>query len=187
MVYTSSEANKLLRAFGIGRDFICSGFEMSLELVESTTYAVYAVLTPGIYVQDTTVIDFQDSTSNNINLKLYSASNLPGPGTVIYVGSQYYHGTVGDGIDAVPTYATLLKTQSLTSYANFTPFYKITILSGFDGIKDLTNIQIERVIPSLKYNGSGTPSVSYVCADDGLKVYGDDRESSEAMLWALVL
>lgn len=187
----SDEVNKLIRSLGVGSNFLSSNFDMTLTLETFGAISnLYAQLTPGIFVQDNTVINFEDHMpkTDNINIKLWSTSTAPGAGAIYYIGSQYYHGTYGDGINAKPTYATIIKTQSLTSFEHFVPFYKIKVLDGYSGVTDITNLQVERVIPHLKYNGCGGPvNVVYVAADDGLKIYGDDRDTSDdALIWSLI-
>ena len=185
----TEEANKLTQMVGVGREYIAGGFELDLQYyIDGIHNTMYAKLTKGIFVQDDTIINFYNSMeADEIVLRVYNAGNVPAAGDFIYIGSQYYHGTIGDGINAIPTYSTILVTRSLTSYDNFLPFYKLIFLPAYNGINDTTNIRIERVIPSLKYNGCGIPIIKYLSTGDNLPVYGDDRTENDGLIWALVM
>lgn len=186
---SSTDVNKLVTSLGVGKNFISCNFDLTLQLVSGYADTMYAVLTPGVCVQDYTVINFQDSMEADdlIYIKLYTATNLPGANTSIFIGPQYYHGTYGDGINAKPTYAKILKSTSLTVTPHFVPWYKLSFLSGFSSVDDTSNILIERVIPHLKYNYVGQPTEQYQTSPEGLSVYGDDRIVDDGIIWAIIL
>ena len=204
----SNEINRLVEAVGVGKNYIASNFDLSFSTGIYTQNnveisALYAILTPGIIVQDYTVINFQDHFSSvvsasqfdkTINIELFNENTIPGSNFSRFIGCSYHHGTYGDAINAAPTYASILVrswTQGSGFGSNnpyFIPFYKLTF-SGVSGIS-ASNIKVERVIPHLKYDGPGQPIEVYKTDPEGFSVYGggyDEDDGDAGLLWAVVL
>lgn len=204
----SNEINRLVESIGIGKNYIASNFDINFavsEAIENRNESLFVTLTPGIIVQDYTVINFQDYYNNVnsinpydkfINIFICTIDDMVSSGDSLFIGCSYYHGTYGDAINASPTYATImaLKWNSGNGfgldYPHFVPFYKLSFLESYGGISDFNNIKVERVIPHLKYDGPGQPIEAYKTVPENFSVYGggyDDDDGDAGLLWAVVL
>ena len=148
--HISQEANKLLKTFGKGSFFIVSGFKLALfKAIVNGKQSCIARLTPGIYVQDFTVIDYTyplRKLNKFIYVKLFDEDDQPLPKQIYKLGSRYYHGILGDGINAVPTYSIIQSLKHTADRTNFRTFYSLRLTDeyGSDGqIIDIPNIEIE--------------------------------------------
>ena len=209
----SNEINRLIENIGVGKNYIASNFDISFIVSDpvsgdNTTPILYAVLTPGIIVQDYTVINFQDEYNKinslnpydktiNVELLRNDVASSTSSGYSVFIGCSYYHGTYGDAINSSPTYASIIKLRWIDSTnkfglnnKHFIPYYKITFNEGYRGINDTTNIIVERVIPHIKYDGVGQPVEAYKTSPENLSVYGGDiinDDGDAGLLWAVVL
>ena len=81
-----------------------------------------------------------------IYVPLFSEDDQPLPKQIYYLGSRYYHGILGDGINAMPTYSILQCLKYGADKTNFRTFYKLILGDeyGSDGqVIDIPNIIIE--------------------------------------------
>lgn len=180
----SDSVNQLLKSVCSYPVFISS--RMEIEVVkDATTNTFYASITPGIYVQDNTLINFQNIMKEKDRILVQL--NLPVKNSSVFIGSSYHHGTISEGINSRPTYATISKcnkTELGVMDQDFVPLYKITWLD-YEG----KNVKIERLVPSLKLNGCGDCDYEYI-EENGFKVFGDnsvDRTEMDSIIWALIL
>lgn len=149
--HSSQEYNKLLKSMARGSYFVVNGFRLGLfsAIVDGGYEACIARLTPGILVHDWTVIDFvqpMKSFRKYIYIKLFDERDRPAPKLVYKLGSRYYHGMYGDGIDAIPTYDILQCIPSTDDRTNFRTMYSLSLndLYGQDGsVIDIENIEVE--------------------------------------------
>lgn len=200
----SNEINRLVESIGVGKNYIASNFDLSFVVSNDASPILYAVLTPGIVVQDYTVINFQDKFNALKTTKTYEKtinieierSNVTYHNYSTFIGCDYHHGTFGDGINAKATYATIRNLQWLgtsnkfgDNYKYFVPFYKLTFASGHNGVNDSSSIDVERVIPHLKYDGVGQPIEQYKTSPEKFSVYGGDinEDDDAGLLWAVIL
>jgi hypothetical protein len=154
---SSKDTNKLLKALGKGSFFVVYGFQLGLfvDIVDGKK-TLMAELRPGIYVHDFTVIDYASilrPLEQNIYIKVFDEDDMPAPTQIYRIGSKYYHGIVGDGIEARPTYSTLVAlsgtpstTSSSSKFDHFRTFHRLTLNEyyGSNGdVIDLDNIDTE--------------------------------------------
>lgn len=146
----SQEYNKLLKAHGRGSFFIIKGFKLGLfKATLNGIETCIAKLTPGIYVHDWTIIDYVQPLKKSglpIYIKVFDETDLPGPKHIYKIGSRYYHGVYGDGINAVPTYSILQSIRGVDDHTNFRTFYRLSLtdLYGSNGDKiDIDNINVD--------------------------------------------
>lgn len=148
--HISQEANKLLKSFGKGSYFVIAGYKLALfNAIVNSKQTCIARLTPGIHVQDFTVIDFtypMRKLNKFIYIELFNEDDQPVPKQVYYLGSRYYHGIIGDGINAQPTYSIIQTLKFGADKTNFRTFYRLTLDDeyGSNGqIIDIPHIIIE--------------------------------------------
>ena len=146
----SQEYNKSLKAFGRGSHFVISGFILGVfSGVVNGKFTCIARLTPGILVHDWTIIDFVQplkTFKRNIYIKIFDEDDEPRPKQVYKLGSRYYHGMYGDGIDAIPTYAILQCLRDTEDRTNFRTMYSFTLNDDYGkngDIIDIPNIEVE--------------------------------------------
>lgn len=145
----SEEFNKILKAFGRGSFFVIRGFKIAIfkDTVDGYESCI-ARLTPGMLVQDFTVIDYIQQLKQDkkyIYVKLFDTRDTLLPGNIFKLGSRYYHGTIGDGIRRMATYSTIecLNINS-SKINNFRTFYRITLGPNYtSNTIDLENIIID--------------------------------------------
>ena len=145
----SEEVNKLLKSFGRGSFFVVRGFKLAIfkDTVDGVE-ACIARLTPGILVQDFTVIDFVQQlkqAKKYIYVKLFDLHDSVMPGNIFKLGSRYFHGTLGDGIRRTSTYSTIESIPiNSRNQSNFRTFYRITLGENYQANTiDLDNIIID--------------------------------------------
>lgn len=202
----SYEFNKMLKSFGRGSSFVVSGFNLGLfEATVNGKKSCIARITPGILVQDFTVIDFVQAAKENkkyIYVKVFDEDYKPLPGQVFKVGSRYKHGTMGDGIDARPSFSTIISLYETEDRANFKTLYSLSLNSNYgSGNKkiDIDNIDVEDfrfppadrdpTDPTDNWSANITPVINYENNSEILR--DDDYENiiarSRSIMWSLAL
>lgn len=198
----SNETNKLLKSFGMGSFFITKGFNLSLFTAKvDNVMSCIARLTPGIYVQDWTVIDYVQilkPLKQYIYVKVFDLNDYPMPGRIFRLGSRYYHGLIGDGIDSRPTYSKFESISENGDNVDFKTFYRFTLSSSYpiqsDTI-DLTKINIDDLrfypnnVDSLDIVDPWDPDISY---DDESEEksntfnYNEAYSRTQSLMWSIV-
>lgn len=147
--HVSQEYNKLLKAHGRGSFFIIKGFKLGLfKATINGKETLVARLTPGIYVHDWTIIDYVQPMRKSrlfIYIKVFDEDDHPAPRQVYKIGSFYYHGIYGDGINACPTYSIIKSIKGSDDHTNFRTFYRLTLGDdyGQNGKIDIPNINVD--------------------------------------------
>ena len=211
----SHETNQLLKALGRGSYFVVKGFKLALfKTTINGLQTCVARLTPGILVQDFTVIDFIQplkELKQYIYVKVFDENDEPHAGQIFKIGSRYYHGTIGDGIQARPTYSTISAINLKTGNTNnFKTLYRLTLTSSYNSsnnnIIDLNNI----IVDDFRFNISSSgmtnsdptdekddyfPSADQIIDDTTIdKAEELDEESfenlqtrSSSLMWSIVM
>lgn len=179
----SEEVNKMLKAIGKGSFFVVRGFKLALfKTVIDGIETCVARLTPGILVQDFTVIDFIQKLKEDkryIYVKLFDEEDDPSPGKIFKLGSLYYHGTIGDGIRRRATYSQLKSINIHTkNQTNFRTLYRITLNSNYGSSGetiDLDNIVVDDFrFPPIHIDPTDPEDPYYPNAENSIKVNPDD-------------
>ena len=183
---------------GRGSYFVITGFKLGLfKSVINGKEACIAQLTRGQYVQDFTVIDYlyplRQRNQKYIYMKLFDEDDLPKSKQIYYLGSRYYHGIIGDGINAMPTYSKFEVLKSNQDKDNFRTFYKFVLTDdyGSEGeIIDIPNINVEDFrFPPNDFEPSDHPD-PWAPDRDNDETEEDDYTTliarSQALLWSFV-
>ena len=179
----SEEFNKILKAFGKGSFFVVRGFKLAIfkDTIDGVESCI-ARLTPGLLVQDFTVIDFVQRLKEDkkyIYVKLFDIHDDLLPGKIFKLGSRYYHGTLGDGIRRTATYSTI---ESISINAknqnNFRTFYRITLGPNYTpNTIDLENVTVDDFrFPPFNKEVTDEKDPWDPSADDVIKVNPDDPD-----------
>lgn len=195
---SSDEHNRLLKAFGRGKQFVVIGFG-DIELyyenivpgdVNTRVDALVVSMNPGIAVQDYTVLDFIGpmKAKHTDPLKIYIhgfTTREPLVTGLIYdVGIRYRHGTIGDGIGRMPTYGVIESILSTADHSNFQVLYRLKLCEGYiPNVIDVPHINVDDYRNQPIY-----PPVDPWDPDDPNyppETPIDDPED-EALMWALV-
>ena len=174
----SQEYNKELKALGRGSHFVVSGFKVGLfSAVCNGKFACIARLTPGILVHDWTIIDYvqpMKTFKRYIYVMLFDEDDDPRPNQVYKLGTRYYHGMYGDGIDAVPTYSIIQALHESEDRTNFRTLYSFTLNSDYGkngNIIDIPNIDFEDFrFPPNDTDPSDPKDPWYPSADDVIQL-----------------
>ena len=196
----SYETNQLLKALGKGSYFVVRGFNLALFKIQiNNIWTCVARLTPGILVQDFTVIDYlqpMKELGQYIYVKVFDEHDAPSANTEYKIGSRYYHGTYGDGINARPTYSTIsaINYTKNENQTNFKTFYRITLDPNYptDHSVDLDHLIIQdfRFHVSPKTNSDPTDDPDKYSGifdeDENADDINQFQSRSNSLLWALV-
>lgn len=202
----SNETNKLLKSFGMGSFFVIKGFKLSLFTVKiNNVMSCVARLTPGIYVQDWTIIDYVQKLKplkEYIYVKVFDLSDFPTPGRIFRVGSRYFHGLIGDGIDSRPTYSKIESINENGDINDFRTFYRISCSSNYplnSNTIDLSKVIIEdlRFYPNNHDDMDQTdpydPDIDYDSnpEDDNARDvnsinYSEASARTHALMWSII-
>lgn len=192
----SLEHDKLLKAHGRGSFFVIFGYKLGLfKVVINGKWTLMAQLTPGMHVHDFTVIDYKEilgAQAKKIYIKCFDEDDNPTPHKVYKIGSWYYHGTIGDGIDARPTYSILKCVKATDDLTNFRTFYRLTLSTAYgangDAI-DIPEINVDDFRFPPKDGDPTDPVDPWEPADSGEDEidYYTSIARSQAIKWAYVL
>ena len=202
----SNETNKLLKSFGMGSFFIIKGFNISLFSTKINNVAsCVARLTPGIYVHDWTIIDYVQKLKplkEYIYVKVFDLSNDPMPQKTFRIGSRYYHGLIGDGIDSQPTYSKIECIDKNGDNIDFRTFFKITCSDSYpihSNIIHLDKLIIEDLrfypnnVDELDLVDPWNPDITYDSnpENDGARNinsfnYSEASARTHALMWSII-
>lgn len=202
----SQEYNRILKAFGRGSSFVVNGFKLGLfKATLNDEECLIARITPGILIQDWTVIDFVQHAKQYkdfLYVKVFGAKDKPLPKQAYKIGCRYYHGIYGDGLEAMPTYGILESLYETKDRANFKTLYSLYLNSGYGSngeTIDIEHIDVDDFrFPPLDRDPTDPIDPWYPTADNEINRehdpyiepeddYPTQTARSQAIMWSLIM